>query len=494
MRAEEFPMRQFLKNLFRDLRTTKTTTRPIRRAACTSLRLEGLEDRTVLSTAGLSTATGILDVVVSPNSSVSLLEVTTGGTRQIAVLGATAQGTSDPAQFPINSFKSVEITVTGQDTVNIDDSFGMPFNPNTTITLNGNETDSTLSLFGSRLVGGNESYFAQDEDGDGAIKLDNLEFDFNRAFATVTDSIPTNGIYAVSTSGQTIDLSGPRPRSTSRTNSFGGLAVNGGGLLTYANKPTVALNEYATAATITLDALKSAAGEKDSVVNMWGEYDSTTLVATPAGVLTSVASAAANQTEQLYGNGGPVVFSGTSSTTAVIGQPASGEEFSTHEIFANVSVVGPGYVQIADNANKSTSENVHVTESTVSGSGLFGNNSVKLVYNDVKFLTLMTGQDSDIYTVAASQAGAEFSAQINILDFSTVELRVGVTINDHNNLNLQLYNSNPNNGAAELFVHVPSTASLSGGENGTGSLGVTFPDGSASQILYENYGEVEVIG
>ena len=478
-------MRQFLKNLFRDPRTT-TKTRPERRPARTRLMLEGLEDRTVPSTAGLSE--GNLQVVVSPNASIEFLEHTSGSDRFVEVIGA---GTTAP-QFPINAINTVTVIVEGQDTINVSDSNGMPFNANTTISLHGNELTSVLSLSGTRSVNGNETYFAStDESGDGQISLDNLAFEFNDSIAAVTDSIPITGIYFVETSGPNVVASTFHLTKNSQT--LNGLGEIAGGKVTYSAKPTVQVDEYASAATITLDASR-ATGEKNFVADMWGDYDSTTVVAAPAHMSTSVIADASNQVAQLDGNSGSVLFEGNQSTTTIIGQPESGDEDSTHEIFANVSVVGVGTVWVVDNANTSTPENVHVTESSVSGTGLFGNNSVKLNYTDVKFLTLFTGQDADIYTVAASHAGDAFYAQINIEDFSTVEMIVNVTIADNNNLNLQLYNSNPNNGTAELFVHVPNTVSLSGGENGTGSLGITFPDGSASQILYQNYGEVEVIG
>ena len=471
-------MRRFLMNLFGNPRTTKPQTRPVRRAGRTGPRVEAMEDRTVMSTAGLDL--GNLSINVSPNSAVELFELNPTGNRQIEVFGV---GSTAP-QFPINAIQRVDITVNGQDTVYVNDSDGMPFNPGTSISLHGTGTSSSLVLQGSRTVAGDDQYLSQDNNGNGQINLDRLSFGFTSAISSVTDLIPVTGIYDVQTSGHDVQLTSsttPILGTNFRTQTLTGLAATGGGTLNFDAKPTLKLSEYAFAADVSLDAPRTAAGEQFELLQMNGGFDDAIVAAAPAGILTEVNAVGSNRTETLEGNSGRVLLAGDSTTDVLIGRPVVGGE-STHGINANVAVVGVHALAVEDNGDTSTPETVRVTESSVFGTGLFGNNAARLTYSGVKFLTLMTGQDSAVYEVVASQAGAEFHTQINILDFSTVDLKVDAAVSDGSNLNLQLYNSNPNR-PAELFVHVPTNANVSGGGNGTGNLTVTFPDGSASQNL-----------
>jgi hypothetical protein len=483
-------VRQFLKNLLGNPRTTKTTMRPNRRAARTSLRVEGMEDRTMPSTATLSLGTLYLNL--SQDSSVELYELNPTGNRQLALYD---MGTPVPT-FPIDSIQAVDITLNGQDHVYVNDGDGMPFNSGTTISLHGTGSNNSLTLSGTRTVTGEEKYLSQDGNGNGAILLDNLTFKFDSSVSAVTDLVPINGVYDVETSGHLVGLHSSSSvlfGTSYRTQTFTGLAATGGDTLNFADKPTIRLNENASAAIVDVDAIRTAAGEQFGIFQMWGAYDNMIVALAPPGILTSVVAVNSNQTEDLHDSLGPVLLSGNSTTDVIIGRPAGGGEYSTHSILANVGVSGARSLEIADNANTLFPEIVQVTESSVAGTGLFGSNTARLTYGGVEFLTLMTGQDSAVYNVGVSQAGAEFSTQINIVDFSAVNLKVNVDVADHDHLNLQLYNSNPNR-AAELFVYVPSTVNVSGGANGTGDLKVTFPDGSASQIGYQNYEQVEVIG
>jgi hypothetical protein len=84
-----------------------------------------------------------------------------------------------------------------------------------------------------------------------------------------------------------------------------------------------------------------------------------------------------------------------------------------------------------------------VTESTVSGSGLFGNSGVVLSYQQLSSLLIFTGRLANTYLVAPSHPGASFGTGIVIDDFASgAGLSVTVNVDAFSGLNLDLINLN----------------------------------------------------
>jgi hypothetical protein len=482
-------MRRFLKNLFQNFCTTQTDRRPLRR---TSLQLEGLDDRILLSSAMQSNA--ILIINPSPSRVITIAELNPTGNRQIEVFD-NIQGKI--GQFSINTINTVDFALTGMDRVDIDDSNGMPFATGSTIYLygNGGEANNSLTLSGSRVVSGTEKYLSADDFGNSTILLDNLTFNLTNVVSSVTDTIPiTGGVYDVETSGQHVGLLGS---ITGTTQTLRGLNATGGGSLTYSHKPTVQLNEYAANANITLNAVRSESTEKYFEVQMWGAEDTIAVQTTPSNVLTFITAGNSDQDETLAGNTGPVLFQGNSSTYTFLGQAVGHGEFSTKGIQARVSVVGAGLVILSDSGNTTTQEHVTVTESSISGSGLFGNNSAEVTFDDVVTLSILSGQLADSYEVAGSSTGVEFGTQINIFDDSTVRFNAGITVEDHNQLNVQLFNTTLQTDAFLYIYNPDNPSSIQFGPNYPGPnsyVNFDYSDGQNSHVAFNGFPLVEISG
>jgi hypothetical protein len=163
-------------------------------------------------------------------------------------------------------------------------------------------------------------------------------------------------------------------------------------------------------------------------------------------------------------------------------------------INANVSVSGVHSLTVADDGNALTPENVTVTESTISGSGLFGNDSVKLTYSNTAVVGILTGQLADTYLVVGSKPGARFSSKITIADFSVVGLNMTVGVDAGSLLNLILRNDFASPNTASLFVAASGATFSQSFPNPLnpfdGIEDVTFPVGFPSEIVYDGFGSV----
>ena len=94
-----------------------------------------------------------------------------------------------------------------------------------------------------------------------------------------------------------------------------------------------------------------------------------------------------------------------------------------------------------------------MTQSSISGTGLFGNNAAEVSYSDVKTVDLNSGQLQDSYTVKASSSTASFSSQINLFDDSSAGFSAHVFLDAKTHLNLSLQNETSK--AGELFIDAP---------------------------------------
>jgi hypothetical protein len=466
-------MNRFLKNLFREASASGPSRRGGRPAARRPmLRAEGLEDRTVLSTAGMSGSALVINV--SPNSSVELFESVSGANRQVEVIGAAGN-----PRFSINAINATDINVSGGSTVIIDDSNGMPFKSNTTISINGNGFGNSVDLEGSRSVDTNGVYIAGEASPtQTTLAMDNLTFDFGTAVTTVSDSIRlTGGPLFVATKGAHVTQSN---FGTGRQ-LLSGLGEAGGNFI-YSNETTVDLDDAAQNGTVNLDATGASSLETQFNVFTTNTGETVQIAATPASVSTSIFVDAGGSEAVLQGNAGAVSISGLqSSTSLIVGALTGNGEFSTKGIRANVRVTGIATMVVLDNANASTNETVTVTDRSISGTGLFGNNAVGISYGNVSTLSMVSGQLTDSYTVKPSSASAEFTTQINLFDHSTRSFSAHVDLNANSKLHLSLFNDT--NKAGELFISAPGAKF----ENSSGVVDVLFGGVLSSQIDFQDF-------
>jgi hypothetical protein len=160
----------------------------------------------------------------------------------------------------------------------------------------------------------------------------------------------------------------------------------------------------------------------------------------------------------------------------------------TSGINANVSVFQAAELLIADGGNVTSQEHVKVTDSTISGTGLFGNNG--LVQYIGTPLVIFTGQLANTYTVAPSHPGAHFNSPVVIEDlFSSAGLSVTADMDAASGLDLRLFNKNPATG--KLFISAP------GGKfnpltptTPNGLETVTFTGGLTSTVSYSGFNSV----
>ena len=515
-------MFRFLNNLCRDFRTTSAAPRTRRAPRRAMLRLEGLEDRLVMSTVNP------LGSTVSPTPIVrtgSLPPMSTasqnGSTLSIAAAAEITRISSDGAghievndvylhaQFNISSINAVYITGLGNGglttNVEIDDSNGMPFAPGTTISLYGSGTAPTnlLGLGGTMPLSGNETYvpgsvvhltspqgLSLTTNTPATLSLSNLNINF-RLYGSfgggIYDNFPITGTLDVQTSGTQVQLVSSAPGGDQY---FSGLGNGAGSYLGFGSKSSVTLDTFAANASIFLDDADAAAGESYFTVNMQAANETTTLDQTPKNVTTivNIDSPATNANVALWGNFGPVTIDGDITTGVIIGYPLNSTGPITSGIEANVTVEGASYLEVTDSGNVSTFENVKVTEQSITGTGLFGNNSVTLAYGGVATVDINTGQLADGYTVAPSSFGEVFTSAIFITSDSYMAFHATVDVNPASHLNLEFINENLK---VNAVLDVVSTGVVElPGTLPSGVINVLFAGHANSQISYFGFGDV----
>lgn len=484
-------MRSFLNNLVRCFRTTKTARpaqRPPRRA---SLRLEALEDRLVPTTLALfqpSLTSAALTLSISNIAPGHTIEIQCESNANTMMEVLDNGSLVNNEVFNKLAITAVNIQAPSSNNVDVivNDSNGMPFAQGATITLS---NVGELQLYGTRTVSGNETYVA----GSAAlIQLDNLTFNLVNSPVTVVDTIPITGTLDVQTSGANVQTSGGELAYDSGQISGMGFA---GGILDFASKPTVVLEEYAAGASLVLG-VPTAASLNTFVVNMHGAGDTTTIDSSPGNVQTvvnSVVPPVANPASVFVdGNSGPVSVDGNSLTQVTIGNgfggPLSPEPGA---IQANVTVNGAGSLDIYS-GNGSTPENVLLTPSSISGNGLFGNSAVTIFYYVVGALTIgdtSTGA-ADFSISATSTSPQTFTSHITIIDESSNAFRADAFVSATSNLNVLLVNDSSPQGAAELVIHPSGVNAI--GDTGTpnGVADVYSGDTLVDQLTYVGFEKV----
>jgi hypothetical protein len=208
-------------------------------------------------------------------------------------------------------------------------------------------------------------------------------------------------------------------------------------------------------------------------------------------VSTVVQAIGQSGTVDVRANKGFVNVLGNSTARVVLGSdPFNSATSVTSGIQRDVSVIGAGSLFIEDAGNVKTSEHVKVTETTVSGTGLFGNSSVVVHFGATSLLQVDPGQLANTYTVAGSHAGARFSSAINIKDVSSSKVQnIVVDVDSRSGLNLSMFDESPAN--AHLFISAP------GGKfnpvkpvTPDGKETVTFPGGLTSTVTYFGFANV----
>jgi hypothetical protein len=444
--------------------------------------LEQLEDRLALSTAFQSGPT--LLVHVDPGRSILLKADLIDHTKLDVFEKSKLLG-----QFSIPTIKAAIVIVHGNDAINVDNSNGFPFRPGANIALVGTGANSSFNLKGSQAVFGNELYSAGTATQLGLLQVDFTTFRFSRAIASVDDELANNssGLHVIAP-GQAVTLSG----SGGLTERLSGLAGvgGGGGTLTFAHKRFVGLELHGNNATVTLNATGAATGQKFLFVDVFGVHDTVNINATPSTVFTDVFTFGPGEIVNLRGNSGTVAIGGNKSDGVFLG--SNDTDFSksvTSGIQANVFVTNSFVLDILNGGDTTTKEQVKVTESAVSGTGLFGNNSVQLSYSSTR-LEFFNGQLANTYTVAASHSGALFNDEIALHDeFSNAGLSVQVNVDSGSNLLLHLFNQDPKTGSLSISApggqFHPAVPFLP-----TGNETVTFTGGLTSEVDYIGFDTV----
>jgi hypothetical protein len=461
--------------------------------------LEGLEDRVTPSSATQVGST--LNIIASPGTASTVrpivLQVDATDHTKIDVLDSgTLLG-----KFTIASIKNVNVTVAGNDAIKVNDSNGIPFASDpgqtfgTSISLTGSGTNNSLALVGSQPLtfNGNETYIGGNGTVSSALELGGLGagapvFGFSSAISSVTDDL-TAGQLIVETQSQAVSLVGANGQSQT----LKGLAGTGAGgsTLTFHGKGGIVLELESNNATATLNATAAAIGEQDFQVLVFGNTDHVNINATPRNVSTLVEVDGAfgggqNDLVLVAGNSGAVQVQGDGSTIVDLGTSDT-DTSVTSGINANVKVAAVNQLLILNGGNVSTLEQVRVTESTISGTGLFGNNAVTLTYEAVAEVDIFTGQDAR-YTVAASQPGATFGDLINILDESTkASLGVNVVLDSGSDLRLGVVNANPGPSDALSIDAVNGTFNPNPPTPTAGTEQVTFASGFTSLVFYNGF-------
>jgi hypothetical protein len=441
-----------------------------------TLAVEGLEDRLVMTATAFNPPT--LDVFASPDRAIlftrdsgnsSLLDVFDGGT----LLG----------KFKASLIQKLNVTVAGHDAINFDDSNGFAVNPGTVVTINGSGVGNSLSLGGSKAVG-SEAYDGGFAGGLGQLSVDASLFRFGSTIRSVTDDLTSTGTLFVNALGHHVTLTG----NNFITDTLTGLADGGAGdTLTFLGKPEVSLAPNLDGTTVDLNAPAPARGLKTFRVDVASNNDVVNVNTTSFAVKTLIDVNSQHDQVNLRANRGAVTINGGATTTVALGTNfADAAKSVTSGIVGNVTVNGAGSFFIVDGGNVTTKEVIRVTESTISGVGMFGANATTVHYAHAAPI-IVTGQLAEQYTVLASHPGARFNDDIFILDeFSNAGLKVFAGMDAGSGLHLHLFNKNAAKGS--LFVaHKGGKVNPNTLPTPNGIATVTFPVGLTSTISYTGF-------
>jgi hypothetical protein len=511
-------MLRFLRKVLRKFQTANTTGTPRQAPRRARLGLEGLEDRMVLSaaTASFNTATGLLTVTDNVSFDQITFKVDHIQHNKVDVF----EGTTKIKQISIDLIKTVDVNLQSIDTVIVNDSNGFPFAPGTTISLTGSGSGNSFNLSGSHTISGGETYVGGDDLGEGQLLLPSTTqptttFNFDGTVSSVTDSVKSTGRFDVQTSSGNVTLSG----SDGVTQTLSGLGINGSAVnkLMFSNKSVVQLEEFAANANVTLNATAPDAGEQSFtlLLTVTAADDVADIAAAP--VTTNINVSGNSQFVNLLANAAPVTIQGNSTTHFNLGGPTP-DGLTTAGIQANVTVHGVGLLLVDDVDNNTTQENVKVTPTTISGTGLFGststvlhenakastnigigsigNNAPEVQYDGIGKLQFFAGQGFEKYSVS----GANFSNPIEIDGSSAGGLDINVGVVATSNLHMVVNNASKASGSAELVFSAPGATVTkppfqdSIAPDLSGTEAATFPIGVQSAVTYTDFSDVLAFG
>jgi hypothetical protein len=479
-----------ISNYLNNLRQYLSRGRQSRRPQKSPKRLEfdRLEDRLVPSTATLSGTT------LNVNASPGIFTLRSELVRQI-LLEADAtnhakldvyDGNTLLGQFPFASIQSVNVNVAGVDNITFDNSNGLPFAGSGTVTVQGSGGFNSLTVKGSQPAFGSEFYSAGDSNNLGSLGGTGPGYFFSSAVGVVEDLLPDSGTLTVEAKGQSASINFT---GSSSLDELTGLANGGGGgALLFAGKRFVELSDLG--GTINLNATAADPALQSLGIQMNGTLN---INATPTTVFTTVLTSSGEHNRvNLLANSGPVNIIGDPTSIVDVGSNSSSfSESVTSGINADVSVSQSGFLWIADAGNTTTQENMRITESTISGSGMFGNSKVVFTYRDTIPL-IFTGRLANTYIVAPSSSEAHFNDRIVIDDaFSNAGMTVLVEVDSFSGLDLHLINANP--AAGQLIVLAPGAhfnPASPTTPNGTETM--SFSGGLTSDVVYQGFDSIDL--
>jgi hypothetical protein len=415
-------------------------------------------------------------------------------------------------RFSIPSFNRVLVSVPGLDALDVDDSNGFPFTPGTVISVlgtNGAPLNNSLNLFGSQAINGNETYTAAPffSSQTNSLALGGSTFLLGPAVASVTDEVANNGGLVVRATANSVTVTGQDGVTEQISGLFdvfpvglGGFGPVSFGTLTFRDKAFVTLQQGNCngfpAPTTALNATAAARGLKLFQADLLGPAYTLNINAAPSNVSTLIDMLGQQDQVNLLANSGPVSVFGNATDRVILGSnPTDFSKSVTSGIQGNVFVQGGAFLQVADGGNVTTQEQVTVTESAISGKGLFGNSGVVVRYRRTQ-PQFVTGRLANTYTVAGSHPGATFGNGITISDaFSSAGLSVQVSVDSASGLFLDLFNWDSARGS--LSISAPGGAfnpfnptPVNGTETVTFPGGHGHPVGLTSKVVYGGFGHV----
>jgi hypothetical protein len=430
------------------------------RASTRRPTLEALEDRLVPAAAFQIGPN--LTIVADPGTVITpqtiLLQVDSINPSQLDV----KEGSTSLGHFSISSIHRVNAQVAGNDVVDVNDSNGFPFAPGTTVALFGRGANNKLSVVGNRAISGFESFLAGSATQNTSLSLAGTTFQLSGAISRVADEVDNASPLILQTAAPSIDLTG----TDGVIETLSGLTGTGigGNVLSFKGIANVELETRGTNETVTLNATAAAQG-LHSLSVVTGGNSTTQINATPITSGTSVfkgtfVSDFGGQVN-VAANAGTVGINGNSSTTVNLGtSPNNPSKSVTSDINAFVSIQNVGALNIYDGGNTTTKENVTLTPSSITGTGLFGpNGSVQYSSTPLGRLVpqIFAGQLHETYTVSAPNNSSFFASGLFDRieqDSTTGGLSVTVDVTAFTDLDLVLISKDP--AASSLFISAPA--------------------------------------
>jgi hypothetical protein len=306
---------------------------------------------------------------------------------------------------------------------------------------------------------------------------DGLTFNVTGAVAQVIDTLQdTGGPLSVTTGGTGVTLNGSVVLQT-----LANLGPGGGGNFAFANKGQVVLNETAAFGQVTLESTAVPAGEQSFTLDLIGRNELASVEGTPGGFTTNVQAAGDNQAVNVDSASGVLNIGGGATTDVSL--TAAGVQ----------GAVNVNDVNILSLTNTGTAaQDVTVTNTAISGTGFFANNSAGVSFQNVNSLVINAGSGADHYTVNA--LSGPIAKQVEIVDTTrTTSFVDDVFVNSGSQLNLTVANfADPSVG--QLIVH------HHGGKAGiskvsptstNGVVKVSYPGEPPSEVTFDGFASVK---